>query len=126
MVHSGGRSLRVQFDGTENPSDVGVRQAVFLTPGRYRLSGYVRTKELSTDEGVSLRVVNEGGPVPIDAATETLRGTNDWTLVERVFDAPPGGGLVRVSLTRKPSLKFDNLLRGSVWIDQMSISEAGN
>ena len=123
VKHAGGRSLRVRFDGTANPSELGVRQETFLEPGRYRLRGYVRTADLSTDEGVALRVVSNGGTVPIDAATQKLRGTNDWTLVERVFDAPAGGGLVRVGLARKATLKFDNRLRGTVWIDQVSISE---
>jgi hypothetical protein len=42
--------------------------------------------------------------------------------VERVFDAPKQGGPVRVSVVRKPSLKFDNLIRGTAWIDQVSIT----
>jgi O-antigen ligase len=125
LAYSGARSLRVQFDGTANPGELGVGQVLFLTPGRYRLRGYIRTKELSTDEGVSLRVANVVGTAPLDAVTEKLRGTTDWTKVECVFDAPAGGGLVRVSLTRKPSLKFDNLVRGTAWIDQLSISPEG-
>jgi hypothetical protein len=44
------------------------------------------------------------------------------SILERVFDAPPDGGLVRVSLARKRSLKFDSLIRGTVWVDQVSIS----
>jgi len=124
VAYSGGRSLRVQFDGTANPSDVGVQQGIFLTPGRYRLSAYLKTKELSTDQGLSLRVVNEDGRVPIDAATEPLKGTSDWTLVETVFEAR-GSGLVRVSLTRKPTLKFDNLLRGTLWLDQVEVKSEG-
>jgi hypothetical protein len=41
--------------------------------------------------------------------------------VAHKFVAPPGTGLVIIRLTRKPSLKFDNLLRGTLWIDQVSI-----
>ena len=41
-------------------------------------------------------------------------GTHDWTLVEHPFVAPEGVGLVRVSLIRKPSLRFDSLMQRDV------------
>ena len=98
-----------------------MEQAVFLKPGRYRFRAHIRTREVSTDEGVHFRVVCDETPKDLDVATEDLRGSNDWTMVERVFDAPPGGGLVRVLLTRKPSLKFDSKIAGTVWIDDVSL-----
>ena len=42
--------------------------------------------------------------------------------MEQVVEAPPNGGLLRVMLVRKPSLKFDNLVRGTAWIDQVSLT----
>jgi hypothetical protein len=120
--HAGRRSLRVAFDGTQNVGEIGVEQAVFLVAGRYRVRAYIRTHEVSTDEGVALRVVYAESPRALDFKTERLRGTNEWTMVEGQFAAPPSGGLVRVSLVRKPSLKFDNLIRGTVWVDEVSIS----
>jgi O-antigen ligase len=120
--HSGRRALRVRFDGTTNVADIGVWQEVFLESGRYRLRAFVRTEDVSTNEGVAFRVVYGDSPKLLDMTTETLKGSNEWTLVERVFDAPPKGGLVTVSLARKPSLKFDNLIRGTAWIDQVEIT----
>ena len=38
-----------------------------------------------------------------------------------MFDAPRGGALVRVLLARKPSLKFDSKIAGTVWIDDVSL-----
>jgi O-antigen ligase len=119
---SGRRSLRIRFDGTQNPGEIGVEQTVFLPPGRYRFQAYVRTQEISTDEGVAFRLTSEDAPQPINVTTDALRGTNEWTLVERMFEAPPGGALTRVSVVRKPSLKFDNLIGGTAWIDQVAIS----
>jgi hypothetical protein len=120
--HSGGRSLRVQFDGTQNVGDIGVQQQVYLSPGQYRFRAYVRTKDVSTDQGVFFRVVYDEAPKLLDVATESLRGSNEWTLLESAFEAPANGGLVRVSLARKRSLKFDSLVRGTVWVDQVSIT----
>ncbi len=119
---TGARSLRLRFDGSANPGRTGVEQIVFLRPGRYRIQAYVRTEELSTDQGLHLRVVNDAAPKTLDVTTDDLRGTNDWTLVERVFDAPPAPGLVRISVERTPSLKFDSLIRGTAWIDDVSLA----
>jgi O-antigen ligase len=121
--YSGKRSLRVRFDGTANVREVGLQQQVYLRPGRYRISAQIRAKELSTDQGVFLRVamVPPSSAKGLDVSTDPVRGSKDWTLIEGVFEGPPGGGLVRVTLARKPSLKFDNLLKGTVWVDEVSI-----
>jgi O-antigen ligase/tetratricopeptide (TPR) repeat protein len=119
---SGRRSLQIRFDGTQNLGEIGVEQTVFLPPGRYRFQAYVRTQEISTDQGVAFRLTSENTPQPINVTTDALRGTNEWTLVERMVEAPPGGALTRLSIVRKPSLKFDNLIGGTAWIDRVSIS----
>jgi len=118
---SGRRSLRIRFDGTQNPGEIGVEQTVFLPPGRYRFQAYVRTQDISTDQGVAFRLTSEDAPQPLNLTTDPLRGTNEWTLVERMFEAPPGGALTRVSVVREPSLKFDNLIGGTAWIDRVTI-----
>jgi hypothetical protein len=42
--------------------------------------------------------------------------------VDGVFDAPKVGRVCAGKRLRKPSLKFDNLIRGTAWIDQVSIT----
>ena len=49
-------------------------------------------------------------------------GTTDWRLVETTFDVPANAGLLDVHVARKASLKFDNQIRGTVWIDDVKIS----
>jgi hypothetical protein len=61
----------------------------------------------------------------VNVATEDARGTSDWTLLEREFDAPAGGGLVRLWLARTPSLKFDSLVKGTAWVDDVSVVKVG-
>jgi hypothetical protein len=122
--YSGERSLRIRFDGTMNPGAIGVEQTVFLKAGRYRFDAYIRTQEISTDQGVAFRLASDASSQQLDVTTEQLRGSHDWTRVERAFEVPSGAGLVRVSLVRTPSLKFDNLVRGTVWVDQVSITPA--
>ncbi len=120
--YSGARSLRTQFDGTQNVSNIGVSETVFLKPGRYRFQAYIRTRDISTDEGVAFSVVDPEAPKRLSFTTESMLGSNDWKLVDHAFQVLPGTGLVQVSLVRKPSLRFDSLIRGTVWIDHVSIS----
>jgi len=118
---SGNRSVRIRFDGTQNPGDIGIEQTVFLPAGTYRFQAHVKTDDVSTDQGVGFRIAAESGPKPLDVTTANVRGSNDWTVLESAVDAPPGGVLARVMVVRKPSLKFDNLIKGTAWIDQVSI-----
>jgi hypothetical protein len=120
--HSGARALRIRFNGDQNVGETGVQEDVFLKPGRYRFQAYVRVKDLSTDQGVFFRLRYEEKSEQRDVTTESVRGTTDWTLLERVFDMPRDSGLVTVSLAREPSLKFDNLVRGTLWVDDESIT----
>ena len=69
---------------------------------------------------MSFYVVAEDAPNRLNFTTEPMRGSHNWTRVEQVFDVP-AGGLVRVSLVRKPSLRFDSLIQGTVWVDDVAI-----
>lgn len=120
-AHSGSRSLRAQFDGRQNVANIGVQQTIFLNPGLYQFQAYARAEGLSTDEGVAFRVASQSAPNRLYFTTEAVRGTTDWKLVKYTFQAPPGTGLVEVRLVRTPSLRFDNLIRGTLWIDEVSI-----
>lgn len=119
---SGARALRMQFDGTQNVGDVGVEQRLYLAPGRYLFRAEVKTDAVSTDQGVAFRLVHDDAPAALNVTTEAVRGTHDWQVVEQVVDAPPNGGLVRLMVVRKPSLRFDNLVRGTAWIDRVSLA----
>ena len=94
---------------------------MFLPEGRYRLQAWMRSEGLTTDQGVGLRVVSQDGSLKLDVKTNSVLGTSDWLVVEAVFDVPVGGGLVRLLVARKPSLKFDNLVRGTVWVDDVRV-----
>lgn len=117
----GEQSLRLRFDGKKNVGDPGVQQAVYVEPGRYRLRAWVRTKDVSTDQGVRFRIVSDSAP-GVSVETDNLRGTMDWTPVAYEFDVPKGSELLRVAVTRKPSLKFDSNISGTAWIDAVSLT----
>jgi hypothetical protein len=44
-----------------------------------------------------------------------------WTKVEKDFDVTGDAAIVRVEILREPSLKFDNKIVGTAWIDSIKI-----
>ena len=117
----GKQSLRLRFDGKKNPGELGVQQTRLVAAGRYRFHASVRTAGVTTDQGLRVRIVSESAP-GVNVETENLRGTMDWTPVEAVFDVPGSGALLRVSLARTTSLKFDGNIAGTAWIDNVSLT----
>jgi hypothetical protein len=112
IAHSGRRSLRIRFDAAENLDFHHVWQDVWLTPERYRLSAWIRTADLTTDEGVGVRIGS--------AQTATLAGTNGWTQVSAELTIPVAR-LTRVEVFRRPSMKFNGRPRGAAWVDDVEL-----
>ncbi len=106
-------SLRLDFDGTANASNCGVWQKVLLSPGKYLLSFKAKADQLSTDQGVSLAAG--------DGRSDRLAGSMDWTAFSVPFSVREDGQAVELRLVRQPSLKFDNKINGTLWIDSVAI-----
>lgn len=113
----GKESLRLVFDGSSNVRYGHVSQRAVLAPGAYRLEARVRTEEITTDEGIGLRVADAENATLLDARTERLTGTHEWTLLAVSFSVRAGTRLVEVRVVRDASLKFDNKLGGTAWVD---------
>jgi len=123
VAHSGHSSLRLEFDGSENVDFHNVVQHVWLPPGRYRLSAWMRSADLSTDQGVALVVNGVSTPAPL--------GTHDWTEVGTDVTVPDtavlekSGAAGEVEVVRHPSWRFDGKPRGVVWIDDVELRRIG-
>jgi hypothetical protein len=115
----------VELGGKENLSYGGVAQRTVVRAGRYRLRAYAKTEELSTDRGLAVRVFDVESPGRLDVRTEELKGTNEWKQVELTFTAGQGTQLIEVQLSREPSLKFDNKIRGTLWLDGATLERLG-
>jgi len=126
VARQGRWSLRIRFTGEEN---INYRHFSQLTParaGRFRLSAYVKTDNLTTDQGVALRVFDFESPARLEARTASLRGTQDWVQLVTEFRVPASTRLLAVEVVREPSLKFDNKLAGTVWIDDVRLEPEGS
>jgi tetratricopeptide (TPR) repeat protein len=111
--HSGRWSLRLSFEGEQNPEYRGVAQLAVLRPGNYRFEAYMRSSGITTDKGVGIRIG--------DAKTDALLGTNDWIKAEKDFAVEQETGPVRVEVYRERSLKIDSKIKGTFWIDDAQL-----
>lgn len=114
---SGRQCLHIEFRGTDNLTYQHVSQIVFVKPGRYRFQASLRAQSITTDQGVGIRIRDYANPSRLDRTTERLLGSTGWCTVQLEFSVSPPARLLVVQVFRERSLKFDNQISGSVWID---------
>ena len=120
--HSGNRSLRLIFNGTQNVSFGDLCQYVDVTPGaRYLFSAWVRTRALSTDQGLRFALHSVGDSAAPVVWTDDLRGTAPWTRVELPWTAGRNVQALLLCVSRLASAKFDSMIQGTAWVDDISL-----
>ena len=53
---------------------------------------------------------------------ELIAGTTDWKRIEQIVRVPDDTRLLAVQVVRPRSLKFDSLIGGTAWIDDVSLA----
>ena len=123
---SGKCSLRIKFAGTQNLDVAAASQMTLVTPGPYRFHAFVRTEGLTTDQGIRFRIFDEEAPARLDVLFGQFTGTTPWSGVEQAFVVSPETRLVQVQVIRMTSLKFDNKVGGTAWIDELRLEPMSN
>jgi Carbohydrate binding domain/Tetratricopeptide repeat len=127
--HSGNYSLRLTFDGRHNVNFQGVCNNAEVQPEtNYRLSAWLRTQALTTDEGVRLLLSSySDSHAASSVVTPSVQGTQPWTSLEIPWTSPKDVHHARVCVVRYPSSKLDSQIQGSAWIDDIAlVPEAGS
>jgi hypothetical protein len=131
----GSKSLRIDFDGTQNLEYAHVLQYVPVTPNTsYKFSAYMRAHGITTDSGLRfvlqdaydpaelVDVSSEAAnPTRVSISTENVSATSDWSPHQLEFKTPANTRLLIVRVARPASRKFDNKLAGTVWIARVSL-----
>jgi tetratricopeptide repeat protein len=119
---SGKRSLRLTFDGKHNPSaDVACAGGVVIPGTKYLFSGWVKTKDITGDQGVRFHLRSlENGQIPL-AVTREIHGTTPWTSIEQDWTAGPRVQEVEVCISREPSTNPDIHISGDAWVDDVTL-----
>jgi hypothetical protein len=118
---SGNCSLRIKFAGTRNLDVAAASQMTLVTPGTYRCHAFIRTEDLTTDQGIRFRIFDAEAPARLDVLFGQFTGTRPWSGVEHDFVVPPETRLLQVQVIRMTSLKFDNKVGGTAWIDELRL-----
>ncbi len=118
---SGKCSLRISFAGTQNLGFAAVSQLAFVRPGTYRFHAFIRTEALTTDQGIRFRLSDAEVPTRLDEVFGQFTGSSPWSSVEHDLVVAPKTRLLRIEVIRQPSLKFDNKIGGTAWIDQLKL-----
>lgn len=125
IKQDGNRSVRIIFNSYSANTFANVWQIIAVEPDtRYRLTFWVRTKDLKTGGPPKIEVVTpvesrllvESKPVPLD--------TNDWQEMTIEFNSPtkPDGVIVRTN--RIPCEPACNIF-GTVWYDNFNLQRIG-
>lgn len=118
---SGSYCLRIRFQGDSNTSYVNAMQRVRILPGNYTLQAWVRTDQITTNEGPRLLVADAESQDRLRVVTDSFTGTLPWTEVKVSFRVPQGTNVICLGVTRLPSAKFDNKIAGTFWMDHVSL-----
>ena len=117
------RSLRVEFDGTQNLYYGSVLQFVPVRPRtKYTFSAFTRSQAITTDAGVGIQISDGYDTNKILGSTEPLIGTTPWSAQSFSFETPRETRLLIVRIVRSPSQKLDNRIAGAFWISRVSLT----
>jgi hypothetical protein len=120
--HSGSQSLRLSFDGKHNPDlEAACTLAIVEPENTYRFSGWIMTKDHTTEHGVGFRIHSYGRSEAPAVNTNQIYGTNPFTQIEQTWTAGPDIHRVRICVTREPSDDRTVRISGSAWVDDVNL-----
>ena len=119
---SGSQSLRLTFDGKHNPNLRAACATSVVSPGRtYHFSGWLKTKSITTQQGVGFILMPAGATPSPPVATRELHDSNPWTYLDARITAGPDTQGIGVCITRNPSDDPDVRISGSAWVDDVNL-----
>lgn len=112
--HDGQASIRIDNSGGD---DSFLKQEVVVKPKtRYRLTGYIRTKDV-TGKGGGATLSLEGG----FEKTEVIKETKSWTKVSLEFES---GAADKIKVGPRLG-HYSTKIMGTAWYDELSLVELG-
>jgi hypothetical protein len=115
------RSLRIDFDGSQNLYYDSVVQFIATEPNtHYDFSAVLSSEGITTDNGVGLRVSDPYNSAEL-GSTDTLTGTAPQSEYKFSFTTSPQMRLLLLSVIRAPSRKFDDKIAGTFRIGKVTI-----
>lgn len=121
MVRTGD-GVRVDFTAPSNSDFRPLYQLIPVLPNhQYSVSARVRSNEITSDSGPTLRVEDALCPQCLDVQTETTTGTAPWHAIATAFTTGQQTNLIRLSIWRARGRSFPSDISGSFWISDVSL-----
>jgi hypothetical protein len=122
LFYGGTRSLSVTFDGRNAP-EAGIAQFIPVKPDTdYEFSAESRTQDIDSASGPRFAITDAYTDSSY-VLTDDLLGTNPWHKQHTRFRTGPTTNLLLLKVIRQPAAP---LIRGKLWIDDVSLAEASD
>ena len=120
--HSGNHSLRLTFDGKSIVTSTDICHYVPVSPSTsYLFSAWVKTRAITTDQGVRFLLRSLGTQDSSVAVTPELHGSEPWTHIELPWSSGKDVQEVQVCLVRYLSDQLENKIKGTIWVDDVAL-----
>jgi tetratricopeptide (TPR) repeat protein len=120
--HSGNHSLRLTFDGKAIVTSMDICHYVPVEPlTSYRFSAWVKTRAVTTDQGVRFQLRSLGTQDTSVAVTPDVHGSEPWTRLEIPWSAGNDVQELQVCLIRLLSDQIENKIKGTIWVDDVAL-----
>jgi hypothetical protein len=120
--HSGNHSLRLTFDGKSIVTSMDICHYVPVQPSTsYRFSAWVKTKAVTTDQGVRFQLRSLGTRDASVAVTPDVHGSEPWKRIEIPWSSGNDVQEVQVCLIRWLSDQIENKIKGTTWVDDVAL-----
>jgi hypothetical protein len=121
----GTRSLRIDFDGTNNITYRHIYQYVPVRPNTvYRFGAYLRARGITSDSGPQIQLFDYYEPTRLNHRTSNRTGTQGWEPEQLQFETGADTNLLVVRVARPKGRTFDSQIAGTVWIDRVTLVPA--
>ncbi len=123
-AHKGRYALHLRFRGAENVKFDQVSQLAPVLPGgRYCLGFARRSRNITTDQGVFVRVSGYACGGDWQVAGRPVAGSTPWEAETLEIEVPGDCRIIRIQVCRTKSRKLDNKIIGDYWLDSVELLE---
>src|SRR6266849_3292355 len=120
--HTGNHSLRLTFDGKSIVSSTEICHYVPVQPlTSYRFSAWVKTRAVTTDQGVRFQLRSLGTEDASVAVTPDVHDSEPWTRIELPWSSGNGVQELQICLVRLLSDQIENKIKGTTWVDDVAL-----
>jgi tetratricopeptide (TPR) repeat protein len=118
---SGNQSLRLSFDGRHDPNlEAACTLAIVQPSTTYRFSGWIKTKAITTDQGIGFRLRPLEGNLPVINTRQVL-DSNPWSFVDQTWTSGHDSHRLQICVTRDASENPEVRISGTAWVDDVNL-----